>query len=70
MQVAQLLGLRGPWQRRVQGHGLSPLQELWPYQSLFQAFGSWQSEGLFGQSFSIAPPIQAHRGPSGWGPTL
>ena len=26
---------------RVQGHGLPPLQELWPYQSLFLASGSW-----------------------------
>ena len=33
-----------------------------PYQRLFQASCSWQSEGLFGQSFSIALPIQALRG--------
>ena len=43
----------------VQGHGLPPFQELWPYQSLFS---SWYSEGLFSQSFSEAPPIQALRG--------
>ena len=38
-------------------------QELWPNQSLFfRASHSWRSEGLFGQSFSITPPIQALRG--------
>ena len=48
---------------RMQGHGLPLLQELWPYQSLFSSLlYSWQSEGLFGQSFSIAPPIQSLRG--------
>ena len=47
----------------VQGHGLPPLQELCPYQSLFsKASCSWQSEGLFGQSFSVASPVQALRG--------
>ena len=25
----------------IQGHGLSLLQELWPYQNLFLASGSW-----------------------------
>ena len=34
MKVVQLLGLRGPW--CVQGHGLPPVQELWPYQSFFE----------------------------------
>ena len=33
-----------------------------PIRVFFQASCSWQSEGLFGQSFSIAPPIKAHRG--------
>ena len=28
----------------------------------FKASGSWRSEGLFGQSFSVALPIQALRG--------
>ena len=42
----------------VQGHGLPLPQELWPYQSLFfRASCGWQSEGLFGQSFSVAQPI-------------
>ena len=46
----------------VQGHKLHPWQELWPYQSLFQAPCSWWPEGLFGQYFSVAPPLQALRG--------
>ena len=46
----------------VQEHGLLLLQELWPYQSLFRASCSWGSEGLFGHSFSVAPPIEALRG--------
>ena len=40
----------------VQGHGLPPLQELWPYQSLFRASCSWRPEDRFGQPFSAAPP--------------
>ena len=46
----------------VQGHALPPPQELWPYQSLFRASCIWGSGGLFGHSFSAAPPIQALRG--------
>ena len=37
-----------------------------PIRVFFQASCNWQSEGLFGQSFSIAPPIQALR----WLPRL
>jgi len=33
-------------------------QVLWPYLSLFWASCSWWSEGLFGQYFSVALPIQ------------
>ena len=44
----------------MQGHGLPLPQELRPYQSFFfQASCSWQSEGLFAQSFSVALPVQA-----------
>jgi len=43
----------------VQGHEL-PLPLL--YQSLFSASCSWPSEGLFGESFSVALPVQALRG--------
>ena len=48
--------------QNVQGHGLPLPQELWPYQSLFSRLCSCGSEGLFGQSFSTALPIQALRG--------
>ena len=41
--------------------GLPQLQELWQYQSPFSSAGSWLSEGLYGLSFSVAPPIQALR---------
>ena len=41
----------------VQGHGLPLLQELWSYQSLFFLNLLYLAlRGLFGQSFSIAPP--------------
>ena len=33
-----------------------------PIRVFLQASCSWRSEGLFGQSFSIAPPIQSLRG--------
>ena len=49
----------------VQGHRLPPVQELWPYWSLFSLFlslCSWRSDGLFGQYFSVVPPVQAFRG--------
>ena len=55
----------------VQGHGLHLPQELWPYQSLFLwASCNWRLEGLFGQSLSIALPIQALKGLRCWGPSL
>ena len=63
MKVVQLLGLWGPWWRQVcrdtyclRGRSYGPIRVF------FRASCSWQSEGLFGQSFSIAPPIQALRG--------
>ena len=43
-------------------HWLPHLQQLWPYQSLYQVSGSWQSEGLFGWSFSVAWPIHTLKG--------
>ena len=46
----------------VQGYGLPPPQELRPYQSLFEAPCSCGSEGLFGQSFSIALTVRGLRG--------
>ena len=46
----------------VQGHNCLCCRSYGPIRVFFRASGSWQSEGLFGQSFSIAPPIQALRG--------
>ena len=46
---------------RVQGHGMPLPQELWSSLSLSWACYSWRSEGLFGQSFSVALPIQSLR---------
>ena len=63
MKVTQLLGLRGLWWLPVcrdtdclrrKSHG--------PIRVFFRASCSWRSAGLFGQSFSIALPIQALRG--------
>ena len=63
VKVEWLLGLQRPWRRQVcrdtdcllcRSHG--------PTRVFFQASCSWRSHGLFGQSFSIAPPLQALRG--------
>ena len=52
----------------VQGHRLPLRQELCPSQGLvFRASCSWRWEGLFGRSFSVAPPVQ---GSLAWGPSL
>ena len=54
VKVVQLLGLQGPWWRLVfrdtnclRGRSYDP----------FPASCSWWSEGLFGQSFSVALPV-------------
>ena len=63
MKVAQLLGLQGPWWHQVcKDTDCLCHRSYGPIRVFFQDSCSWQSEGLFGQSFSIAPPIQAHRG--------
>ena len=59
----QLLGLQGPWQRKVcRVTGLSLPQELWPYLSLFfePLVAGDQKASL--ASFSVAPSIQALKG--------
>ena len=63
MKVVQLLGLWGLWWGQVFSdmdclHGRS----YGPIRVFFRASCSWRSEGLFGQSFSIALPVQAFRG--------
>ena len=63
VKVAQLLGLQGPWWCQAcrdtdclccRSHG--------PIRVFFWASCSWRSEGLFGQSFSVSPPVWALRG--------
>ena len=55
--------LRGPWWHQVCGDmDCLCCRSYGPIRVIFRASCSWRSEGLFGQSFSIAPPIQALRG--------
>ena len=62
-KVAQLLGLRGPrWSQVFRGSDCLRWRSYGPIKVFFPASCSWQSESLFGQSFSIDLPIQAHRG--------
>ena len=64
IKVMQLLGLWVPWWHQVAGTwtasavGVMALSEFF-----FWVSCSWQSEGLFGQLFSVALPVQALRGP-------
>ena len=60
VKVAQLLGLQGLWQRQVCRD--TDCLCLSSIRVFFWASCSWPSEGLFGQSFSIALLIQALRG--------
>ena len=61
--MVQLLGLQEPWRHQLCGDtDCLHHRSYGPIRVFFRASGSWQSEGLFGQSFSIAPPIQALRG--------
>ena len=63
MKVSQLLGLQGPWRHKVwRDIGCLHRRRL-PIRVFFRASCSQQSEGLFGQSFSVALPVQALRGP-------
>ena len=63
MKVVQRLNLQGPWWRQVcRDMDCLHRRSYGPITVFFRASYSWQSEGLFGQSFSLAPPIQALRG--------
>ena len=53
----------------VQGHGLLPLQELWPISLFFDPLEAGNQKAS-GQSFSITLPFQALRGSLAWGPSL
>ena len=62
LKVAQLLGLRGPWWCQVcRDTDCFHRRSYGPIRVFFQVSCSWRSEGLFGQPFSIAPPVQALR---------
>ena len=62
-KVAQLLGLQGLWWRPVcRDTDCLCCRSYSPIRVFFRASCSWRSEGLFGQSLSIAPPIQALTG--------
>ena len=58
VKVAQLLVLWGPWWLQVCRDRDSLHCRSYGPIRFFQASCSWQSEGLFGRSFSVAPPIQ------------
>ena len=63
MKVAQLLALQGLWWHQVcRDTDCLHRRSYGPVRVFFQASCSWQSESFFGQSFSIALPIQALRG--------
>ena len=63
VKVAQLLGLQGPWWHEVCGDtDCLCSRSSGPIRVFFRASCSWCSEGLFGQPFSIALPLQALRG--------
>ena len=60
MKVVQLLGLQGPWQRQVcRDTDCLCSRSYGPTRVFSWASCSWRSDGLFGQSFSMAPPVQA-----------
>ena len=64
LKVAQLLGMEGPWWHQVcRDMDCLHHRNYGPIRVFFQASCSQQPEGLFGQSFSAALPIQALRGP-------
>ena len=61
--MAQLLGLQGPWWHQVcRDMDCLHRRSYYPIRVSFWASCSWWSGCLFGQSFSVAPPIQTVRG--------
>ena len=62
MKVGQLLSLQGPWRHQVcRDMDCLSCRSYDPIRVFIWASCSCQSEGLFGESFSIAPPIHEHR---------
>ena len=63
VKVAQLLDLRGPWRSQVcRDMDCLCCRSYGPIWIFIRASCSWWSGVFFGQSFSIAPPVQALRG--------
>ena len=63
MKVEQLLDLWGPWRSQVcRDMDCLCCRSYGPIRIFIRASCSWWSGGFFGQSFSIAPPVQALRG--------
>ena len=63
VKVVKLLGLWGPWWCQVCRDTDCLLGRTYDLiRVFFWASCSWPSEGLFGQSFSIAPPVHTLRG--------
>ena len=63
VKLVQLLGLWGPWWSQVCRYmDCLHCRSYGPNRVFFQTSCSWRSEDLFGQSFSVALPIQALRG--------
>jgi len=63
VKVEQLLDLWGLWWCQVhRDMDWLHSRSYGPLRVFFRASCSWRSEGLFGQSFSIDPPVQALRG--------
>ena len=56
------LACRGPGSTKCAGTWTASATGVTTLSESFRASYSWQSEGLFGQSFSIAPSVQALRG--------
>ena len=63
VKVAKLLGLWGPWWHQVcRDTDCLHCGSCGPIRVFLWASCSWQSKRLFGQSFLVAPPVQALRG--------
>ena len=63
VKVAQLLGLRGPCRHQVRRDMDCLCHRIYgSIRVFFQVSCSWRSEGLFGHSFSVAPPVQVLKG--------
>ena len=63
VKVAQLIGLWRPWQCQVfRDMDFLCQRSYGPIRVFFRASSSWQSEGLFDKSFSIALTVQALTG--------